>query len=523
MNKKNEKHNNRVRNLVGISALSAIVLLVATFAWFIGMQTVNVTSFDVEVAVVDGLMLSLDGKKWDTTVTINEDNFSDDSYTGNTNSWGGPGLIPMSSVGEIDLDVSRLVLFEKASHTPVPTTGGAGGFRIISSRVQNHGTIDPEQNGYVAFDLFIKNTGSNQYIEDVNDADEEAIYLTTDLDEQVEPGKGSKVTVASAGEGGQKDTGIENAIRVAFAQIGRVVGTETDQDKITSITCNKSEVVEVEGGEPGETTGGLPSVSDGITGICRTAQIWEPNDTKHELDAINYYNTNCLKRTGADVYVKESYSTDACGVVADEVAYKTYAVTQPITATNHVNVYDGEDYNSYTATVTQGSTNSFLKAYPYFTDTHRDVRGVGRPAFMTIAANSITKVRVYIYLEGQDIDNYDFSIIGKRVSVQFGFTKSQLSGVDFGYDGPAVGSLDKVKPVIELEGLENIELDFGATFVDPGATAEDDVDGDITDKIQVINPVNTSKPGTYYMAYDVSDWAGNRADRVYRTVVVKPE
>ena len=30
-----------------------------------------------------------------------------------------------------------------------------------------------------------------------------------------------------------------------------------------------------------------------------------------------------------------------------------------------------------------------------------------RPAFMTLAPNSITKIRVYVYLEGQDVDNYD--------------------------------------------------------------------------------------------------------------------
>ena len=40
--------------------------------------------------------------------------------------------------------------------------------------------------------------------------------------------------------------------------------------------------------------------------------------------------------------------------------------------------------------------------------------------------NSITKVRVYIWIEGQDIDNYDFSSLGKQISVQFGFTKERF-------------------------------------------------------------------------------------------------
>jgi hypothetical protein len=57
---------------------------------------------------------------------------------------------------------------------------------------------------------------------------------------------------------------------------------------------------------------------------------------------------------------------------------------------------------------------------------------------MTLAANSITKVRVYVYIEGQDIDNYNFSEIGKRVSIDFGFTKERYVPGDIEYAGPAL-------------------------------------------------------------------------------------
>ena len=36
------------------------------------------------------------------------------------------------------------------------------------------------------------------------------------------------------------------------------------------------------------------------------------------------------------------------------------------------------------------------------------------------------KIRVYIYLEGQDIDNYDIAALGEKIKVSFGFTKDQL-------------------------------------------------------------------------------------------------
>lgn len=96
-----------------------MVFIVATFAWFIGMRTVNVSSFDVSIATTDSLLLSLDGKKWDTTVTINSTNFNDTNvvYEGNANTWSNGGLIPVSSIGEMDKTTSRMKLYEKASLT----------------------------------------------------------------------------------------------------------------------------------------------------------------------------------------------------------------------------------------------------------------------------------------------------------------------------------------------------------------------------------------------------------------------
>ena len=62
----------------------------------------------------------------------------------------------------------------------------------------------------------------------------------------------------------------------------------------------------------------------------------------------------------------------------------------------------------------------------YFTDTEKVKNGVERPTFMTLAPNSVTKVRVYIWIEGQDIDNYDFSSLGKQIKVNVGFTKERF-------------------------------------------------------------------------------------------------
>ena len=92
-----------------------------------------------------------------------------------------------------------------------------------------------------------------------------------------------------------------------------------------------------------------------------------------------------------------------------------------------------------------------------------------------------------------------------------------LSGCGGGNGG---GGGDTTKPVIHRNGSATVSLTVGDTYTDAGATATDDTDGNITNKIVVHNPVDTAVAGTYTVTYDVSDAAGNAADQVTRTVTV---
>ena len=432
MAKRNKKQTRRVKKLIFICSMFAIILTVATYAWFIGMKTVRVSSFEIDIATTEGLFLSMNGNDW----YYNLDARNTQAYNGNTNTWAEDGLIPMSTVGDMDPVSSRMKLFEKASLT---TT--YGGYRLLASRVQNYATSADDGKflqgeGYVAFDLFIKNLSGNAYYTENKEENEEAIYLTTD----------SVVTVAE--NGGESGTGIENSVRVAFAQVGRVQADTSSVKNITDISC--SNVAKGDGQVQ-------------VTGICRSAQIWEPNDKEHVQNAINWYETSCLTRDntlgengkpkGADLTSKSSYDTaktTTCGQVIDGEANSTYAVSREITVEDNIDVYDGADFNGYTHNSVDYKTiykpaidkSSFkLVDFPYFTDTMKNTKSAARPVFMTLAPNSITKVRVYIYIEGQDIDNYDFASLGKKISVKFGFTKERYDvegdDKDFGYNGPS--------------------------------------------------------------------------------------
>ncbi|WP_296319330.1 immunoglobulin-like domain-containing protein [Winogradskyella sp.] len=83
---------------------------------------------------------------------------------------------------------------------------------------------------------------------------------------------------------------------------------------------------------------------------------------------------------------------------------------------------------------------------------------------------------------------------------------------------------DTTAPVITLNGSSTVNLNIGDTYNELGATATDNVDGDISANIVVGgDTVNTSIAGTYIVTYNVSDAAGNAATQVTRTVNVNPD
>ena len=83
-----------------------------------------------------------------------------------------------------------------------------------------------------------------------------------------------------------------------------------------------------------------------------------------------------------------------------------------------------------------------------------------------------------------------------------------------------VSTSDTTAPVITRLGSATVSLNVGGTYSDAGATATDNVDGNITSSIVTVNPVNVNTAGTYTVTYNVSDAAGNAATQVTRSVTV---
>lgn len=81
-------------------------------------------------------------------------------------------------------------------------------------------------------------------------------------------------------------------------------------------------------------------------------------------------------------------------------------------------------------------------------------------------------------------------------------------------------SVNTVLPVITLNKPLYPTIIQGTEYIDPGATAEDDIDGDITNRISVSGAVDIQTPGVYKLQYNVTDSDGNAALTVERYVTV---
>lgn len=68
--------------------------------------------------------------------------------------------------------------------------------------------------------------------------------------------------------------------------------------------------------------------------------------------------------------------------------------------------------------------------------------------------------------------------------------------------------VDDEKPIITLKD-NDIVIDYKEKYTEPGYTAKDNYDGDITDKVTTIGSVNTKKVGLYKVTYKVSDSSNN--------------
>jgi hypothetical protein len=91
------------------------------------------------------------------------------------------------------------------------------------------------------------------------------------------------------------------------------------------------------------------------------------------------------------------------------------------------------------------------------------------------------------------------------------------NGKDTDTDTDDTDVVDTTAPVITVVGDNPTIIAEGDTFTDPGATATDDIDGDV--EVTATSDVDADRDGTYTVTYTATDAAGNTATATREVIV----
>ena len=72
MSKKTKARKQRLNSMLMILLLTAVLLVMSTYAWFTANRTVKIDNIDVNVATSSGLQISVDGINWKTVLEKND-------------------------------------------------------------------------------------------------------------------------------------------------------------------------------------------------------------------------------------------------------------------------------------------------------------------------------------------------------------------------------------------------------------------------------------------------------------------
>lgn len=80
--------------------------------------------------------------------------------------------------------------------------------------------------------------------------------------------------------------------------------------------------------------------------------------------------------------------------------------------------------------------------------------------------------------------------------------------------------IDDIAPIIKLNGDQIVTLSINDTYKEAGFEANDEYDGNLTNKVQIKGEVDTSKYGEYILTYEVEDNSKNitRVNRIIKII-----
>ena len=128
----------------------------------------------------------------------------------------------------------------------------------------------------------------------------------------------------------------------------------------------------------------------------------------------------------------------------------------------------------------------------------------------------------YVKEEVTATDNYDGDLT-KKIKVDIKKDRVKYSVKDKSGNEKVVNKKiiygDITKPVVTINGNAEENICVNEAYQDPGATATDNCDGDLSSKIEVTGAVENTIEGEYNLDYKVKDTAGNEGTASRKVIV----
>lgn len=388
MKKRTKASKQRLNNLLILLVLTAVLLVMSTYAWFTANRTVNIDSIDVKVSTSSGLQISADGIDWKTVLTKADLADAYNTYPAAVNQLP-DNMAPVSTA--LEVEGNKLAMFygnvAADMQTGSPTYGeyvlksvktasgltaesaAANGITDLTAEHDSHlittkGEYD--KGYYIAFDVFIKSGNSAS-----------AFYMSGSVNE-VEPTNNKDAQGNVIYQLATDEKGIANAARVALIKGGNTGASDTTAN-IQALPTNG------------------------------TTLMWEPNSDYHTTHGIeNGVSLGWISTTSHQA------NTPDQGVISYS-GLKT-AFDDAVLLKNATQATDSSKFQVVTPTW----TTKKAETKPSLTMPATDG---------TALASGITKYRIYMWVEGQDIDCENFAS-GTYLQYNLSFSLDPYSGTN---------------------------------------------------------------------------------------------
>ena len=416
---KQKNSRRRLNSLILLVAFTAIMLIVSTYAWFSTQRNVSISNLEGTVKVAEGLEISLDASTWSQEIDFSQytpEQLRNVYHSASEHNIVPSELLPVSSNGAEGITKTEIPFYRGTNENKIElnTIKAVDGLGSTATPTDKNTTTYP---GYYAIDLFLRNN-SNVTTEEQGKATE-TLQLSS----------GSTVSIKT---GGAESTGLQNTPRIAFAMY---------KDTAT-VTAGQADVISA-------TTGEGKTIKD--------VAIWEPNANDHVQTIVTNYNsssninigpirwkqadvTGYLTDKGTEEKIKQPGQETETTTGAYIAAYTatetlpTYALTaESVTAGNIKNLYNwgGAANASLKKQISLQTTKGATATVKNLISVNSPEAAIytksptGKVEEFQMLKNTIIRLRMYVWLEGQDPDCVNYASHGGGIELDFGLCKGE--------------------------------------------------------------------------------------------------